>query len=76
MERSYLLISCEIGFENEIFSQLKKIVGIKKATITYGDYDIVVEAETEDAKKMDELVTSKIRKMDKIRSTITLRVTN
>ncbi len=43
--------------------------------ITYGDYDIVVEIDTKDAQQMDNLITSEIRKFEKIRSTITLRVT-
>ena len=52
-----------------------EIEEISNVTITYGDYDIVAEAETENAEKMDNLITSQIRKLDKIRSTITLRVT-
>ncbi len=75
MEKAYILISCEIGNENELLSELKKINEISNVMITYGDYDIVAEAETENAQRMDELITSKIRKFDKIRSTITLRVT-
>ncbi len=75
MEKAYILISCEIGTENELLSQLKEISEISKVTITYGDYDIVAEAETENAENMDNLITSQIRKFDKIRSTITLRVT-
>jgi DNA-binding Lrp family transcriptional regulator len=68
------LISCEIGTEHELNSKLKEIDGIKNSMITYGEYDIVVEATTENATKMDELITSKIRKLEKIRTTITLRV--
>ena len=75
MEKAYILISCEIGTENELLSKLKEIEDISNVTITYGDYDIVAEAETENAEKMDNLLTSQIRKLDKIRSTITLRVT-
>jgi len=75
MEKVYILISCEIGTENELLSKLKEIEEISNVTITYGDYDIVAEAETENAEKMDNLITSQIRKLDKIRSTITLRVT-
>jgi len=75
MEKAYILISCEVGTENELLSQLKEIPEISKVIITYGDYDIVAEAETENAEKMDNLITSQIRKFDKIRSTITLRVT-
>jgi len=75
MEKVYILISCEIGTENELLSKLKEIEEMSNVTVTYGDYDIVAEAETENAEKMDNLITSQIRKLDKIRSTITLRVT-
>lgn len=69
-------MSCEIGTEHDLLLQLKKIDGVKDVTITYGDYDLVVEAETENENKMNELIASKIRKLGKIRSTITLRVTS
>ena len=76
MEKAYILLSCEIGEEHDLASQLRAIDEIKGTLITFGEYDIVVEAETTNSDKMDELITSKIRKLDKIRSTITLRVTN
>ncbi len=75
MEKAYILMSCEIGKEQELASQLRTINEIKNVMITYGDYDVVVEAETENSEKLDNLITSKIRKLGKIRSTITLRVT-
>ncbi len=75
MEKAYILLSCEIGKEDELASQLRTTNEIKNVMITYGDYDIVVEAETENSEKMDNLIISKIRKLEKIRSTITLRVT-
>jgi DNA-binding Lrp family transcriptional regulator len=76
MEKAYILLSCEIGEEHDLASQLRAIDEIKGILITFGEYDIVVEAETTNSDKMDKLITSKIRKLDKIRSTITLRVTN
>lgn len=76
MEKAYILLSCEIGEEHDLAYRLRTIDEIKGVLITFGEYDIVVEAETIDSDKMDELITSKIRKLDKIRSTITLRVTN
>ncbi|MEX0640488.1 MAG: Lrp/AsnC ligand binding domain-containing protein [Nitrosopumilaceae archaeon] len=76
MEKAYILLSCEIGEEHDLAFRLRTIDEIKGVLITFGEYDIVVEAETTDSDKMDELITSKIRKLDKIRSTITLRVTN
>ncbi len=76
MENAYILLSCEIGTEHDLVKQLLAIDEIKNVMITYGEYDVVVEAETETAEKMDKLITSKIRKLEKIRTTITLRVSN
>ena len=75
MEKAYILLSCDIGKEHELASQLRLFDEIKSVMITYGDYDIVVESHTNNSDQMDDLITSKIRKLEKIRSTITLRVT-
>jgi DNA-binding Lrp family transcriptional regulator len=76
MEKAYMLISCEIGEEQSLCSQLTEIPEIKNCLVTFGSYDIVAEFVTESSSEMNEIITSKIRKFPKIRSTITLRVTN
>ncbi|MGY5140163.1 MAG: Lrp/AsnC ligand binding domain-containing protein [Candidatus Nitrosopumilus sp. Bin_571-38] len=76
MESTYMLISCEIGEEQSIYSKLKEIPEIKNCLITYGSYDIVAEFVTDSASQINKIIMSKIRKLPKIKSTITLRVTN
>lgn len=71
-----MLISCEVGGEQELYSQLKEIPEVKSCIITYGSYDLVAEFLTETSSEMNQIITSKVRKLSKIRSTITLRVTN
>ncbi|QLH11901.1 Lrp/AsnC ligand binding domain-containing protein [Nitrosarchaeum sp. AC2] len=75
MEKAYMLISCEIGEEHPIYLKLKEIPEIKDCTITFGNYDIVVSLETETINQLNNIISTKIRKVGKIRSTITLRVT-
>ncbi|HSG83627.1 MAG: Lrp/AsnC ligand binding domain-containing protein [Nitrosopumilus sp.] len=76
MEKAYMLISCEIGEEQSLYSQLKEIPEIKNCLITFGNYDVVAEFVTNSPSQINEIITSKIRKLKNIRSTITLRVTN
>jgi len=76
MDKAYMLISCEIGEEQSLYSQLKKIPEVKDCMITYGSYDVVAEFVTDTPEQMNEIIISKIRKLQKIRSTITLRVVN
>ena len=71
-----MLISCEIGEEQSLYSQLQEIPEVKSCLITYGSYDIVAEFVTETSQQMNQVITSKVRKLQNIRSTITLRVTN
>ena len=71
-----MLISCEIGEEQSLSSQLQKIPEVKNCLITYGSYDLVAEFVTDSPAQMNEIIATKIRKLQKIRSTITLRVTN
>ena len=71
-----MLISCEIGEEQSLYSKLKEIPEIKNCLITYGSYDIVAEFITDTSAQMNNIISSKIRKLEKIRSTITLRTMN
>jgi DNA-binding Lrp family transcriptional regulator len=71
-----MLISCDIGEEQTIYSKLKEIPEIKNCLITYGSYDIVAEFETKTSHDMNDVISSKIRKLENIRSTITLRVSD
>lgn len=75
MQTAYILVSCNVGAEQEVLSELKKIDGIRTAMVTYGEYDIVAKAETESEDLMGKLISSKIRQLQKIRSTVTLYVT-
>jgi DNA-binding Lrp family transcriptional regulator len=76
MEKAYMLISCDVGEEQSLYSQLKDIPEVKSCLITYGSYDIVAEFVADDSAQINEVITSKIRKLKKVRSTITLRVTD
>ena len=76
LDKAYMLISCEIGEEKSVYSQLKEISEIKDCMITYGSYDVVAEFVTDTPAQMNEIIMSKIRKLQKIKSTITLRVIN
>ena len=57
-----MLISCEIGEEQSLYSKLKEIPEIKNCLTTYGSYDIVVEFITDTSAQMNEIISSKIRK--------------
>ncbi len=62
MEKAHMLISCEIGEEQSLYSKLKEIPEIKNCLITYGSYDMVVEFITDTSAQMNEIISSKLEK--------------
>ena len=74
MAVAYVLVNCDLGAEDDVIGGLKQIEQVKEVHGTFGAYDIIVKAEAESADKLREAITWKIRKMDKIRSTLTLTV--
>jgi len=72
MATAYVLINCELGSEESIISQLKNLDGIIEVHGTFGAYDILAKIESSTVEALRETITWKIRKIDKIRSTLTL----
>jgi len=71
---AYVLINAEIGAEEEVLDALRKVDGVVEAHIVYGVYDIVAKVEAESMDKLREIVTWHIRRLEKVRSTLTMVV--
>ena len=74
MPAAFVLINSEIGAEDQVLEELKKIPNVKEAYIVYGVYDIIAKVEAENMEKLKEVVTWQIRRLDKVRSTLTMIV--
>ncbi len=72
MAIAYILINCELGSEESIIEQLKNLDGVVEVHGTFGAYDILAKIESTTVEILREIITWKIRKIDQIRSTLTL----
>ena len=72
MSKAYVLINCELGSEEFVISELKLIEEVIEVHGTFGAYDILAKVEASLVEKLRETITWKIRKISKIRSTLTL----
>ena len=72
MTLAFVLINAEIGGEQEVIKALKTIKNVKEAHLVYGVYDIVAKVEAETMDKLKEIITWNIRRLDKVRSTLTM----
>lgn len=74
MATAFVLINVEIGSEDEVLRSLKPISEVKEAHLVYGVYDIIALIETETMQELKDAVSWKIRRVDKVRSTLTMIV--
>ena len=72
MATAYILINCELGSEESIIRELKNLDSVIEVHGTFGAYDILAKIESPTVDVLRETITWKIRKIDQIRSTLTL----
>ncbi len=72
MATAYVLIVCDLGYEEQIIEELKHFSDVKEVHGTFGAYDILAKVESDQITTLRETITSKIRKIVRIRSTLTL----
>ena len=72
MAKAYVLINCDLGSEDDMIRDIKKLEYVKDVTGTFGAYDIVARIEADTQEQLREAITWKIRKKKKIRSPLTL----
>jgi len=74
MPTAFVLINTEIGSEANVLETLKKVDGVDEAFAVYGVYDIIARVKADTMDKLKEIVTWRIRRLDKVRSTLTMIV--
>jgi len=75
MPVAYVLITTEVGVEEEVKQKLLQEPEVIAADVVFGVYDIVAKIKGETIEDIRKVVTQKIRnKIDKITSTQTLIV--
>lgn len=74
MPLAFVLINAEIGSESAVHEMLTQIPHVTEAYVVYGVYDIVARVEADTMVRLKEVITYQIRRLDKVRSTLTMIV--
>jgi len=75
MPKAFVLINTEIGSSvADVLKDLRKVEGADEAFAVYGVYDIIAKVRAESMNELKEIVTRRIRKIDKVRTTLTMMV--
>lgn len=74
MATAYVLINTEMGHEAEVVKELKMIEGISETYLLYGVYDVIGRIEAETMEDLKNIISWKVRRIQRVRSTLTMIV--
>ncbi|PXF28433.1 MAG: transcriptional regulator [Thaumarchaeota archaeon] len=79
MPTAYVLINSDLGTDESIISKIKEILKDEKDVEfttqgVYGIYDIVLKISSDNTDVLRNIITYKIRKINKVQSTLTMMV--
>jgi len=72
--RAYVLIEVRPGIIREVAHQIRRLEGVRRADVTFGPYDVVVEIEVEDLAALGDLVDRQIQPIPGVQDTLTCLV--
>jgi DNA-binding Lrp family transcriptional regulator len=74
MSTAFVLINTDLGEGSEVSDALKEIPEVKDVYGVYGVYDYVVRLEADTMQNLKDTITTKIRRLNHVRSTLTMIV--
>ena len=74
MPEAFVLISSEVGQEDQVISELQAIPEVKESYMVYGVYDVIAKVEAESMAHLKDVVGLRIRQLDSVRTTLTMVV--
>ncbi len=74
MSMAFVLVNADLGAEEHLVKELKKIENVTEVYLVYGVYDLIAKVEADSMEKVKETITWKVRRLDKVRSTLTMIV--
>lgn len=74
MPKAFVLMNADLGSEDSIVNELKKLDGVKEVYQVYGVYDIIAQVEANTMERVKETITWKLRKLNGVKSTLTMIV--
>lgn len=74
MEIGFVLLNCDLGAEEYLLEEIKQIPDVKQAYLTFGAYDIIIEIHAKSPEDFDKIVSTKVRRLSRVMSTMTLKV--
>lgn len=74
MVSAYIMMKMQVGMDDQVISEIKKLEQVKEADATYGSYDLVIKVSFKTIEDLDRFIFEKIRRIKGINETSSMIV--
>ncbi len=74
MVSAYIMMKMQVGLDDQVIAEIKKLEQVQEADATYGSYDLVIKVNFKTIEDMDRFIFEKIRRIKGINETSSMIV--
>ena len=74
MAQAFILVSTELGTEDQVLAEAKGLDVVKEAYMTYGMYDLILKIQAPSLDALKGTILAQVRNLPNIRSTLSMIV--
>jgi DNA-binding Lrp family transcriptional regulator len=75
MPSAYVLLNCELGCEAVVIDEIRTLSHVSEVNRVYGSsYDMIIKVSAETTDKLNLIISSKIRRIEKVKATQTMMI--
>jgi DNA-binding Lrp family transcriptional regulator len=75
MPSAYVLLNCELGCEAVVIDEIRTLSHVSEVNRVYGSsYDMIIKVSAETTDKLNQIISSKIRRIEKVKAIQTMMV--
>ncbi len=74
MATALVLVNSEIDAEGKVLEAVKRYFAVQEAHVVYGGYNIILRVAAPSMDELKEIITTNIRTLENVRSTMTMIV--
>jgi len=71
---AYIMAKMQVGMDEQVFAEIKKLERVQEANATYGSFDLVIKVNFRTIEELDKFLFEKIRRIKGITETSSMIV--
>jgi len=71
---AYIMMKMQVGLDDQVIAEIKKLEQVKGADATYGSYDLVIKVNFKTIEDLDRFIFEKVRRIKGITETSSMIV--